>query len=331
MRDPEQLTSTLTTALSDAGILRPGAEDGARDVIRAALIGTPTGPARRTGGSRMAEVAGYLGAALVAGALAVLFADQWGHLSTTAQVAILLAVAAAAGFAAWKLVPRGHRPSSLVRLASALSVVAAGASAGAAGVVVDASGGDAAWAMLAAGSVGALVAAAGWLWAPTLLGQIATFAGAATTTTSAVALIDPDQWAWYPAAVLVTAAAWLVANEMRRLAETTAVRVLALATVLVSVQAAGYAMDVRWAPYVLTLAAAVVAFLLYAGPARGWPYVAFAVAGVLLAVPEGLFDLTDSHVGAAFALAASGALVLAAATFALRPRRQGAHGGTTGS
>jgi hypothetical protein len=78
---------------------------------------------------------------------------------------------------------------------------------------------------------------------------------------------------------------------------------------------------VRWAPYVLTLIAAAAAFLLYAGPVRGWPYVAFAVAGVLLAVPEALFDLTDSHVGAAFALAATGALVLGAATLALRPAR----------
>jgi hypothetical protein len=321
VRDPEQLTSRLTTALSDAGVLVPGAEDRARDAVRAALVGTATGPARRTGGSRMAEVAGYLGAALVAGALAVLFADQWGHLSTTAQVAILLAVAAAAGFAGWKLAPRGPGSSSLVRLASALSVVAAGASAGAAGVVVDAAGGDPAWAWLAAGALGALVAAAGWLLAPTLLGQVAMFAGAATAITSGVALIDPDQWAWYPAAVLVTAAAWLAVNELRRRPEVTAVRVLALGTILVTVQAAGYAMDVRWAPYVLTLIAAAAAFLLYAGPVRGWPYVAFAVAGVLLAVPEALFDLTDSHVGAAFALAATGALVLGAATLALRPAR----------
>ncbi|MGZ4426454.1 MAG: hypothetical protein ACXVXM_03600 [Nocardioidaceae bacterium] len=321
----------VVDALVGQRLVDPGRRAEAVDVVGRSLAGTSerTLPLRR----RLAELAGYVGAAFVVAAIALLVADQWRSLPVAARSGLLYGAAVLLFAAGVVLGLTGGGLADLRagtqpvrrRLAGVLFTVAAGA--GAAATVV--------WLVHAlhpgtaevdrtpvVGLAGSLVlvalGVAGYLLAPTLLGQAVVAVGAGYAT--AFALDTVADVAPVPLGLLLLGlgVVWLLLAERGWWREVTAGRVVGCLFLLVGAQVpVGSA--TAWVGYVATLTVAVAGFALYV-VRRAWPYLAVGVAGVSLVVPEALLDWTEGSLGTAGVLLVSGVTLLGASLFGMRLR-----------
>jgi hypothetical protein len=319
---------TVVDALVRAGLLDAARSSDAEHVVSAVIapVGGPATPLRR----RMAEIAGYVGAAFVVGAAGLFFASAWDSFGRGEQGGILAGIAVLLAAVALALVRTGGgtrrlaEPAQQVRrrLASVLLAGAAGAAGFAVGVLVNdpTTYADDSRAVLL-GALGALAAAvAGYRLAPSVVGQLGAAVAAFTAVPSGLDLLGGADALPMGGLVLLLGLAWLLLAERGVWREDESARVIGVTLALVGAQLPLFD-DHAWLGYVATAAVGVAAFARYVvRPA--WPYLAAGVVAVTLAVPEALSDWTDGSLGSAGVLLATGVTLLVASLAGLRLRHE---------
>ncbi len=327
----DQRSRLVVDALVADGLLVPQQGPTAAAVVDRVLSGpgapapvADQGPLRR----RMAEVAGYVGGAFVVSAVFLFFADQWDSLGVGERTAILVAIGmllagagAALGFlgGGWAEL---RQPGDSVRrrLVSTLLVGAAVALASSVAVALDGHDGrtQVLWFCISL----SLISLAGYLVAPSALGQAAIAAGVLWGVMATIDWFASDNGALVGSVVLLVAgAAWLAAGEARLWRELDPARVLGCALLFIGAQFPLGGADVNWAAYLFTAALGAVAFWLYV-VRRGWPYLVTGVLALTVVVPEALLDWTSGSLGTAGALLLTGLTLLGACLFGLRLRQE---------
>jgi hypothetical protein len=324
---PGPLDPAITAALRD--LVSDGTLDEAQAATVAERLGRATrvqnaapGPAR---GGRLAEIAGYLGAALLLGAVALFLTSGWEDLSEPARVVILAGLAALL-LAVGGLVARSsglpirelgrQEESARRRLVSVLWTFAAASSAGAAGLGADG------WEVVAAGATGLVVASLAYAVVPSAVGQLGMFVASIMLATGLVAEIgdEPDA-AGYAVVLVALGAAWsaLAVTGVLRPRELALGTAAALA--LFGAQLPVMNGNHQWLAYVLTGAVAVAGFAGHLAT-RSWSVLGAGVLATTLVVPEALHDWTDGSVSAAGSLLVAGLTLLGASAVGLRLRHE---------
>jgi hypothetical protein len=323
----------IAAALVERGIVAPDRHHEAELVVDR-VLGTPdVGPAPLK--RRLAELAGYVGGALVVAAGALFVADQWLNLSVAQQVGLLAGIAVllfAAGMAVG--VTGGglavlHDGTQPVRQRLASVLFTAGAVAASAAVIVwlmdviDSRGTEMEEGSLVGvgGSLTLVVlATVGYLLAPSLVGQAGVAVGAAYGVAFILDSFGDIDILWVGMFFIALGVMWLALAERRLWHEVLAGRIIGSAFVLVGAQLP-IGSDHAWVGYLATLLVAAGGFAMYVGR-RAWPYLAVGVIGVTLAVPEALLDWTEGSLGTAGVLLVAGVTLLGASLLGLRLRKE---------
>jgi uncharacterized membrane protein len=332
---PPTTTATVTRVVADlvsAGLVHPARATEAEAVVSRSL-GLAERPQPRGAGLRLAEIAGYVGGALVVAAVGLVLATGWSELSATAQVtalAVITVLLGAAGLVAARVAGgyaelRDGRDDARRRLTSALLVGAGIAAALTVGRLVETVGDEfSSWPSLAGGATLAVLAAAAYrLVAPSALGQLAMAGGAVTAVTSGLTLLDDgSSTTVVPGlAFLLLGIAWLVLAELDVFREPVVARLVGVALAFTGAQLPIF--DERWVSYVLTLAVAVAGFALYLRTVS-WPYLVVGVLGITVVVPEAVTDWTDGSLGVAGGVLVAGLALLGASLAGLRVKQEAA-------
>lgn len=333
MNTPATARSAVT-ALVDRGLLAPDHSAEALALLTPLLSGPEDGagavaPVRR----RLAEVAGYVGAAFVVGAAVLFLSTTWADLGAWTQVALLLGSALLLGGAGAAVVltaddqPGAARAQAAGavrrRLASALLTGAAGCTAFGVGVAVAETDASGELTVLVAAATALGVALAGYRFAHSVVGQLGAAVAAVTMVPSGLGAMDSDSSSVVPLALglLALGGLWLLAAERRWWHEVQAARVVGCALALFGAQLPVMAQDEVWVGYLLTSAVALGAFGGYI-VSRAWAHLATGVAGATLVVPEALHDFFGESLGAAGVLLVAGVTLLGASLLGLRLRHE---------
>lgn len=302
------------------------AEQAARVVQRLTVSRTgPAAPATSSSrGGRLAEVAGYLGGALLLGGAALFLASGWGDLTGPARVLLLAAVTVAlllvgglvARSARVPLRQLGHEPESRRRrLVSVLWTFAAASAAGSAGVAADS------WPLVVAGGVAVAVATAGYVLVPGAVGQVGIWAGSMLLVAGTVAELGPDTAVTYSLALTALGALWAALAQ----AGVVHAREVGLACGaglgLFAAQLPVLGGDQLWVGYLLTVVVAIAGFSGYL-VARSWSVLSAGVLASTLVVPEALHHWARGSVPAAGFLLIAGLTLLGASAAGLRLRSE---------
>jgi hypothetical protein len=297
--------------LVDRGALSPGQ---AAEVRAALARAAPAGG----GGRWWAEVAGYLGGALLLGGGLLLVGAIWDELADPVRAALLGLLAlglAAAGLA----IGRGPRelprlrtgvPPARRRVVGVLFALAAVAAAGAAGVLGGDHGG------VAAGAAGLLLAGAGYASLPTVPGLLTAAAASLVLVLSSLDELGTDSALGSGLALLALGALWLALAATGGLPH----RGVGLGTgavlALVGAQLpVGQSGAEGWA-YALTFGVALACFGLYRWR-RELVLLVAGVVGVAVAAPEAVYDWTGGAAGGAVVLLVAGAALVGASAVGL--------------
>lgn len=306
-------TDRVVDSLVHAGLLDAGSRPRAVAIVGGALVptaATSSGASARRALPRLVEVVAYLGGALVLAATGLFLAQEWDDLGFSAQVGVLvvaMTALVATGVVSSRAGGAITDPSydARRRLAGAAMTGAAVAAWGLVGIVVDhyVSQRPFDW-PLALGALAALVVTAiGYRWAPTALGVLA----AATSLSTLVGVLvervgdvlgigDSSQGALVGIVFLAVGAAWLVATESGLFGERMVARAVGVSIAFGAAQIPVLEGQHEWLGYLLT--AIVVGVAVAAYVARlAWPYLAVAVIGVTVVVPEAVSDWTDGSLG----------------------------------
>jgi len=323
---------SVVAALVDRGLVAADRSAEAVAVVSPLLgVETELGPApvRR----RLAEVAGYVGAALVVGAAVLFLSTTWDDLGAWAQVALLLGSAMVLAGAGAAVVLTAQSRSGVARagaagavrrrLASVLLTGAAACAAFGVGVAVAETSASVEVTVLLAATTALVVALVGYRLAPSAVGQLGAAAAAFLMLPSGLGALRSDTQSIVPLAlaVVVLGGIWVVAAERRWWHEVDAARGFGCLLALVGAQMPVVAGDDVWVGYLLTAAVALAAFGGYL-VSRAWPHLATGVIGLTLVVPEALHDLYGESLGAAGVLLAAGVTLLVAALLGLRLRHE---------
>ncbi len=331
---PERLrqprTEEVLSALEHHGLLDPAKHKEAAEVVD--RVGSDRSAEQATLRRVLAEVAGYVGAAFVAAAIAVFFAPRWLDIPLAGRIGLLTGAAVILAAAGVMVGVTGEGLRSLRTTEGALrrrlaSVLFTGAAVGGAAAVVvyliDRVGDDEATKGSFIGMGGALtllvLAAIGYALAPTLLGQ-ATIAAAA----GYAVMFTWDSFGDVTAlrvglSFLAIGIVWVALAESRIWRELLAARLIGSVFLLIGAQAF---LDAHaWLAYTSTVLVGIAGFALYV-LRHAWPYLALGVVAVTLAVPEALLDWTEGSLGTAAALLAAGVTLLGASLVGMRLRRE---------
>jgi hypothetical protein len=299
---------------------------GAPAPTRAPAAGRPA-PALRT---RLAEIAGYVGAALVVGAALFFVSEQWDELSTGGRIGILVGIAAALAIAALAVVLTAPDRAATVRsgeepvrrrLVSTLVTGAGAAAAFAVGVALEAGTASEQVTVLVAALSGLAVVALGYAVAPSLVGQLGAAGAAAVATTAAVSLDDGARPHQVGLGLLLLGLAWAVLVVLGVIRERVAGTLLAGGLALVGAQLVYVDDGSRPWSYALTLLVVLAAFATYTRW-PSWPLLGVGVVGATVLVPEFLSDVTGGSLGVSGVMLAAGLALLASSAVGLRLRRE---------
>lgn len=337
LRDQPRNVDLLDSALHDlveTGELTKTQADHVHESYVEQMVHAPTAepptavpPSRTRWTTRLAEVAGYLGAALVAAGGAIAVGQQWRHLGYDGQVALLATLAVTFALAAGVivLVRRQQRSAQsqdavLRRLASTLFTLCAGAALGLVsrlfvperGVMPESRVG---WMLLSMALVAGLVMVLARIVAPSALAEVALFACVMLAAGGLLMQFGPDN---SPTALRITFFAvgvmWAaLAYLTRMLTVPTLGAVLGLATAVAMTLGDGTGHTSE----VLAALLAVGAFAIYLVFPR-WPLIAAAVLSAVVLT----FSLVGEAFGAAMALLVAGLVLLALAAGAFYLRRR---------
>jgi hypothetical protein len=308
------LVKTGTLQPAQAAAVRDGMHEAAWRQVRA-FSDDPQRPRQ----VQVRELAGYLGAALVAGAALLLVGTYWTQLGQGIRVGLLVSTAVASMLAALALgggtlsrlrVLSHTIPSARRRLVGVLFVIASIATAAAVlQALWDVEQVEPAWVPAA----GLLVAALGYAAVATLVGQLACWAWALWLASTVLPDYDGtvDGLKIVGVGVVWLALAWRGAWQERYAAVGVASGTAlygAQQIVMTGSASLGYA---------VTALVGLGCFALFAAT-RNWLALATGVVAITLEVPEALFDWTDGSLGAAGALLAAGLALLGASAAGYR-------------
>jgi hypothetical protein len=319
--------SAAVDRLVAAGLLDPARAGEAETIVRGALDERTqeSAPLRR----RMAEIAGYVGAAFVVGAAWLFLSQTWSDLGLAGQVGLLLvsAVALAAGGlllarAAGRSAEADPFSDIRGRLASVLLAGSGVCAAFGAGIWVDDVLSNTELVVALAALTGLVVVLAGYVVLPSPVGQVAAAFAAFVLVPAGLGALPSESTSPVPLSlsVLALGAVWLLLAERRIWREQMLGRLLGCALAFVGAQMA-LPGDHSWVAYVATAAVGVLAFGLYV-VTRAWPYLLTGVLAVTVAVPEALYDWAEGSLGAAGILLVTGVTLLVAALAGLRLRQE---------
>lgn len=321
-----QSSRAVVSGLVEAGLVDPARSAEAESVVQGALQQGPVSstPMRR----RLAEIAGYVGAAFVVGAAWLFFSATWDDLGRTGQVSLLL-VSAAVLVVGGLVLARAQRREGADPLDSvpgrlAAVLVTGGAACTAFGVGIwlgDVLDNGELVVMLSA-LAGVLVAVGGYLAVPSPVGQLGIAVGTFVMIPSGLASLHSDSRSAIPLGLLVLllGGVWLGLAERGVWRERTTARVIGCVIAFIGAQIP-VADERSWVAYLATAGLGAVAFALYVGT-RSWPYLATGVIAVTVAVPEALYDWAGGSLGAAGILLATGVTLLVASLAGLRLRQE---------
>lgn len=327
-------TDTVVDGLVGAGLLDASRRAEAVAVVHDALASAVPSPLSGSLRRRMAEVAGYVGGAFVVGAAALFFGTTWDDLGLAGQVGVLLGIAGVLVVAGLALTAAAGGRAQLAsgaeavrrRLTSVLLTGAAGCAAFGVGLLLVDRMENGSLAVMLAALLGLAVAAAGYLLAPTTVGQLGIVVPAFVAIPSGLSALRTESSSSIPLGllVLVLGAVWLILAERGVWHEVLPARVIGCVVAVIGAQIPVFD-EHAWVGYVATAAVGAVGFWLYV-VSRAWPYLATGVVAVTIAVPEALSDWFDGALGAAGVLLATGVTLLLAALAGLRLRQEVSEG-----
>ncbi len=274
-------------------------------------------PARPSRASLVVEALGYAGAILAVIAGFLIVRELWPSVPTSAELAFAAAASVALGIAGATLL--GRSDPAMQRLQQVLWLLCTATVAAFTGVLAAQVWrfGPASVALVAAAAATAC-GAAFWLRTRAALQHVALFASTAVLTGTAIYRMAPSTGSWGPGrGVWVLAILWALAVTRGYLPPRVAGQFVAGVGVLVGAQltmqvAAGH-----------VLAAATVAGLLVGGVLlrQVW-LVVLGTVGVLIVVPQTATRYLPQSVGAPLAIFVTGLVLVAAAVWLARRRRQ---------
>jgi hypothetical protein len=327
----DRRSGPLAAALEQQGLVDPRRHDEVVSVIDRALSREQAEPTalRR----RLVELAAYVGAAFVVAAGILFATQQWNDLSVGQQVGLLAGVAVLLLGAGVSVALTGGGPKALRaptqdvrrRLASVLVTGGAGTAAAAVGVwmldVVGEEEMERGWQVGLAGSATLLLLSlAGYVVAPSALGQLAAAAATMYLVPFAYEGLDVESSLPYGLTILAVGLLWMLLAERRVWREQLPAQVVGGVMALFGSQLL-MGLDQPWPAYLLTLLVAALGFTMYV-VRRAWPYLAVGVVGVTVAVPEALLDWTGGSLGTAGVLLVAGVTLLGASLLGLRLRKE---------
>ncbi|MEV6349632.1 DUF2157 domain-containing protein [Actinoplanes sp. NPDC051851] len=261
---------------------------------------------------RLGEIAGYLGASLLVGAILLFLAETWDMVGRSGRVTVLgiLTVVLFGGGVVLRRDDEVRR-----RLSSTLMTGAAIA----AGFGMDAALDDvvpAEWLM--ASIAATLVVTAGYLLARSALGQLGMAVGALAILLSLVDLLNVDDTVDFGLGMIGLGVLWAVLYWRHWVVERRFALAIAVSYGVIGSQLMLTAEGL--VKYLPTLLMAVVCFGAYVW-VREWVVLAGGVIAATLVVPEFLYDVTDGSLGAGGVMLISGITLLGASMAGLRMRR----------
>lgn len=288
--------------------------DAQRDAVTTALAAEQEKP--QSPGKLLAEIAAYIGAGAMLGALALLLTSSWDDLQRTGRIVIFAlvsvglavgAIALAGGISGlFSRTPVSHTSRS--RLATVLFALASISVAVSVGSALDSNPDRA---LVCACIAGLVVALLGYLALPSVIGI---FAAAWYSVGLVLVVLDEVfdvEEVWVGLGLLALGAIWFALTRFGVFVENWAGYIVAI---LISVTGA---VTVDSSPeqqgFVLTALVAVVCFVLYATQ-RSAVLVIGGSATVALAVAMGVGRLFDGEAGVLVAIVIVGAVVLAVGT-----------------
>jgi hypothetical protein len=276
--------------------------------------------------SHAAEVAGYLGAVFVGLSAVTFLAQTWDQYSPGTRALLLAGIAGLCAVVAVVVAAAGARAKDPVRsrVASTLMAVAALTTALAVGSALEQSSDARPWLLTLAPAAALVVAALGYVLAPTALGHLAMATAAVVTAQFAAAAIAPDNPVPGGVGLLALGLLWLLLVRWELLREQTLGLVVAGLLCLAGPQLM-LAADVvpaatRVVAYVLTAAVGVACLAGYSVLQR-WPLLVLGVGAMAVLVPEMLGYWLGESIGVPGLLLASGVTLLVASLLGLRLRR----------
>lgn len=329
----------VVEALVSAGLVDSDRRDEAQRVVTGALEARG-----RTTSSKglLVEIGGYVGGALVVASIGLFLAQYWGDFSDTVQVAALATITlllAVAGLAVSRLGSgyaemRAGRDEMRRRLTSALLTAAALAGAITVGRVVELQMGPSYtteaenWPTIAAALTMLVLAAATYAYAPSVLGQLAMIGSVFVGTTSTWNLVYPRDFStlWPGLTFMLVGLLWLGLAESGVFREVAEARAIGASLTLFGAQFIRFDGQHNNLAYLLMLAVAVAAFVMYLRRAS-WPYLVVGVLGTTLVVPEAIIDWTEGSLGPAGGVLVAGLTLLGASLAGLRVRKEVAEEG----
>ena len=311
----------VVAELAAAGLLIPGSEQQANEIVEHALGNAPS-----RGMPRITEVVAYLGGALVFAAGVLFVAQSWGDLGPTGHLLFLLlvsAILAGAGVVASRGADgaRDLRRRLAGTLFTAAAVVGGFAIGGALDEYHPGHFSQLFWPAVVGGAVAAAGSSIGYRVRSTAVGLVGILGGvlcSAATLSSGMTKANGELSVGLSfCAVAVT---WLVLAEARFFDQVTFARALGIAVAIFGAQLPIGAFSLEWVSYVLTSLVAAAGIWLYL-KVTDWPYLAGAVIAVTLVVPEAITDWTDGSLGAVGGVLVAGVTLLIASLAGYRLRK----------
>lgn len=294
----------IIAALIDRGLIDPARRTEAQETVRTTLgpeVDQPVDHAARVFGlPKLVEVVAYLGAALVVAAIFLLISQEWENLGETGQVLALGGVTVILAIAGIVAAMVGH-PSPTDDIRRRLSSTLLTAAAIGAGLtlgrwldtMITTDYQDVAWHVVGGGLLTLLLAALVYLRWASAFGQVAIL-GSAMATIFALSNAVPHYYVgiFVGTLILVLGLVWLTLAETSRFREQNIAQALGVAVALWGAQFPVIEGSTQWYGYLLTALLVALCVFLYLRKVS-WPYVAAAVIGVTLVVPEVITDWTD--------------------------------------
>jgi hypothetical protein len=301
------------------GLLRPeqAAAIAAHERARATTAGDRRAPRDRT---TAAEAIGYVGAALVLGAVGLFVGEFWDGLTAAGQLALALLVTVALAGAAWSL--RAAASPALARLTSVLQVGVVAGVGWCAQIVADRLLG---WSTddvtLAVGVTTLAAAVPLYLLRRRALPQLTVLVAAVTLLTAL--LLRPDlalESFWYALPFTALGVVWVLLGEGGYLVPSAVASASGSVLTLISLQGGSFG-DLR----VLALALGIVAAagLVAAAVASGaLHHLGVGAVGLFVLVPQLVFELFGDAIGAPATLLLVGVLLVLLAVGLGHARRE---------
>ncbi len=321
---PDESANRIVDGLVADGLI----SDADRARARAVVVNGLAAPDSAAGLPKLVEVIAYLGAALVLAAGALFLAETWEDLGETGQVGALALVAVVLAVAGLVARPGPVPSASRTRLAGTLLTGAAVLAGCTVGLAVEYVGrepeqvwDDAYWPATVGATVTLVLAVIGYRLASTAVGLLGILGSGFVIVTTMAPTWAGDEALIVGSSLVALAVVWLVVTELGAFAQQSIARALGLVLVLGGSQLVSLASNHESVGYLLVVAVVVGSVVLYLSR-LDWLYLATAVIGITLVVPEAVSDWTDGSLGVIGGVLVTGVTLLVASFIGYRLRAE---------